>query len=829
MLTIDAQPDAGLTVASDAAGRMRVHVTGFRIEGVRAVAIEEAVGKLTGVRAVHAYPRTASVVIRYSPALHDTAAVLSAIADAGHIPAASVPARAPRSADIGNGGIVGKVIGGIGRTLLGLRGDVLDRPPEIDRLREALGRIGYHFEPATASQPSPGEESRRERRKWLRRVWLAWPLGLLVFGLTTFFAAHPWARWLAFAATMPVQFIAGWPFLLGAAQRAREKTANMDTLIALGTLTAFIYSTYELFVGGPLFFDTAALIIAAVVLGRYFEARAHGKTREAISKLLEMGAKEARLLADGEERLVPVDQVQVADLVRVRPGEKIPVDGEVIDGRAAVDESMLTGESIPVEKTIGDHVAGATVNTDGLLTVRATAVGADTALAQIVRLVEQAQGGKAPVQRMADRVSAVFVPAVIGVAAVTFVGWALIAANPVAGMTAAVAVLIIACPCALGLATPTAIMVGTGRGADMGILIKGGEVLEASKKIDTVVFDKTGTLTRAQMRLTDVIAGKRRQPDSVLRIAAAVESGSEHPIGAAIVAGARERGLEIPAATAFANLAGHGVRAEVQGQPVVVGRRKLVDEHDLVLPEHLAAAAVELEEQGRTAVFVGRDGQVVGVLAVADTIKDDAVDTVRQLHGLGLQVALITGDNARTAAAIANQVGIERVLAEVLPQDKVTEVRRLQDEGRVVAMVGDGVNDAPALVQADLGIAIGTGTDVAIEASDITLMSERLDGVVHAIELSRRTLRTIHQNLGWAFGYNTAAIPLAALGLLNPVIGGAAMGFSSVSVVTNSLRLRRFGRDARHGPGPDRERALAAMTPATIWLRQPTTEQTVVP
>jgi cation-transporting ATPase V len=794
MLTVDADRDAGLTVASDAAGRMRVHTNGFRIDGIRAAAIEDAVSKLTGVRAVHVYPRTASVVIRYSPTACDTAAILSAITDAEHTPAASVPARAPRSADIGNGGIVGKLIGGIGRTLLGLRHDVPDRPPEIERLREALARIGYDLEPVTPSQPSPGDTNRRERRKWLRRVWVAWPLGLLVFGATTFFGAYPWARWLAFAATVPVQFVAGWPFLLGAAQRAREKTANMDTLIALGTLTAFTYSTYQLFTGGPLFLDTSALIIAAVVLGRYFEARAHGKAREAISKLLEMGAKEATLLVDGQEVLVPVDQVQVGDVVRVRPGEKIPVDGEVIDGRAAVDESMLTGESVPVEKTVGDHVAGATVNVDGLLTVRATAVGADTALAQIVRLVEQAQGGKAPVQRMADRVSAVFVPAVIGVAIMTFAGWALIAANPIAGMTAAVAVLIIACPCALGLATPTAIMVGTGRGADMGILIKGGEVLEASKKIDTVVFDKTGTLTRAQMQLTDVIAGKRRQPNLVLQIASAVESGSEHPIGVAIVAGARERGLEIPAATAFTNLAGHGVRAKIDGRPVFVGRRKLVDEHDLVLPDHLADAAAELEDRGRTAVFVGQDGQVVGVLAVADTVKDDARDVVRQLHAMGLQVAVITGDNARTAAAIAKQVGIDRVLAEVSPEDKVTEVRRLQDEGRVVAMVGDGVNDAPALVQADLGITIGTGTDVAIEASDITLMSDRLDGVVHAIQLSRRTLRTINQNLGWAFGYNTAAIPLAALGLLNPVIGGAAMGFSSVSVVTNSLRLRRFGR-----------------------------------
>ncbi|MDI3313125.1 MAG: heavy metal translocating P-type ATPase [Mycobacterium sp.] len=673
------------------------------------------------------------------------------------------------------------------------------RPGEVDieRLQQVIDHIGYHLEPVTETPPSPREQSRRDERAWFWRVWLAWPLGLLVFALTMFFCGHPWARWVAFAATIPVQFVAGWPFLRVATQRALALSAgSMDTLITLGTLTAFGYSTRELFTGGPLFFDTAALIIAFLTLGRYFEARARGKASEAISKLLEMGAKEARLLVDGQERLVPVERVRVGDVVVVRPGEKIPVDGEVIDGHAAVDESMLTGESVPVDKAVGDHVAGATVNTDGLLTVRATAVGSDTALAQIVRLVEQAQAGKAPVQRLADRVSAVFVPAVGAVAALTFAEWALVAANPVGGMSAAIAVLIIACPCALGLATPTAIMVGTGRGADLGILIKGAEVLEGSKKIDTVVFDKTGTLTRGRMRLTDVIADDRHQADRVLRLAAAVESGSEHPIGAAIVAAARERGLQIPAATGFANRAGLGMRAEVDGRPVCVGRRPLVEEHGCLLPEHLAAAAEELEEQERTAVFVGADGRVVGVLAVADTIKDEAAEVVRRLHALGLQVAMITGDNARTAAAIAGQVGIERVLAEVLPADKVREIRRLQDEGRRVAMVGDGVNDAPALVQADLGIAIGTGTDVAIEASDITLMSGRLDGVVRAIELSRRTLRTIHQNLGWAFGYNAAAIPLAALGLLNPIIASAAMGFSSVSVVSNSLRLRRFGRES---------------------------------
>ncbi|MBO0879298.1 MAG: copper-translocating P-type ATPase [Mycobacterium sp.] len=768
---------------------MRVRATGFQFNAARTAAIEQTVAKLTGVRAVRAYPRTASVVIWHSHEGGDTVAVLSAIADAGHIPTAAAP---PHAADIGDGGAVGKVVGKIAHKLLGLRADVRDGPPEIERLRAALDGIGYHIEPVSAGQPLPGELSRRERRRWLRRVWLAFPLGLLSVAATMFFGAHPWARWLTFAVTVPVQFVAGWPFLRGAARQARAGSANMDTLIALGTLTAFSYSTYRLFAGGPLFFDTAALISAFVVLGRYFEARAHGKASEAINKLLEMGAKQARILVDGQERLIRADQVQVGDLVRVRPGEKIPVDGAVTDGHAAVDESMLTGESVPIEKTVGDHVAGATININGLLTVRASAVGADTVLAQIVRLVEQAQGGKAPVQRLADRISAVFVPAIVGVAVVTFAGWTLLAANPVGGMTAAVAVLIIACPCALGLATPTAITVGTGRGADMGILVKGGEVMEASKKIDTVVFDKTGTLTHAQMRLTDVIAGKRQKPGLVLRIAAAVESGSEHPVGAAIVAGARERGLQIPAAAGFANLAGHGVRAEINGKPVLVGRRALVDQHELLVPEHLAAAAAELEELGRTAVYVGRDDHVVGVLAVADTVKDDAADTVAALHAMGLQVALITGDNARVATAIAGQVGIDRVLAEVLPQDKVTEIRRLQDEGLVVAMVGDGVNDAPALVQADLGIAIGTGTDVAIEASDITLMSGRLDGVVLAIQLSRRTLRTIHQNLGWAFGYHTAAIPLAALGLLNPIIAGAVMGFSSVSVVTNSLRLRRF-------------------------------------
>jgi heavy metal translocating P-type ATPase len=662
-------------------------------------------------------------------------------------------------------------------------------------LQSAVHRIGYHLEPVTPERPGEaGDSGEHERRQWWWRVWLAWPLGLAVFALTMVLGGQQWARWAAFAAAVPVQFVAGWPFLRVAAQRARTFSANMDTLIAMGTLTAFAYSSYELFAGGPLYFDTAALIISFLLLGRYLEARAKGRASAAISKLLELGAKQARLVVDGEERQVPVEQVRVTNLVRVRPGERIPVDGEVTDGRAAVDESMLTGESVPVDKGAGDRIAGATINTNGVLTVRATAVGSDTALAQIVRLVEQAQGGKAPVQRLADRVSAVFVPAVIGIALVTFAGWAVIAGDPAAGMLAAVAVLIIACPCALGLATPTAIMVGTGRGADLGILVKGAEVLEGSKRIRTVVFDKTGTLTRGQMQLTDIIPATDQDTGELLRLTAAAESGSEHPIGAAIVAGAADRGSTVPDAREFANAAGHGVRARVEGHTVLAGRLQFVEEQGLRLPDELEKRGTQLEERGRTAVFAGWAGRVRGVLGVADTVKDNAAGVVQRLHGMGLEVAMITGDNQRTATAIAEQAGIDQVLAQVLPEDKVTEVRRLQQEGRVVAMVGDGVNDAPALVQADLGIAIGTGTDVAIESSDITLMSGQLDGVVDAIQLSRRTLRTIYQNLGWAFGYNTAAIPLAALGLLHPIIAGAAMAFSSVSVVTNSLRLRRFGR-----------------------------------
>ncbi len=689
----------------------------------------------------------------------------------------------------------------------------------IDDLVTATTKIGYGL--ALVDPEDEVDAAALEAKvqsMWLRRVLVAWPLGIVVLVLSLFFMDDPWARWGALALTTPVQFWAGLPFLRVAASRLRSGQANMDSLISMGTLAAFFFSTYQVVFGPPHaehYFDTSALIIAFLLLGRYFEARAKGSASSAIRKLLELGAKEARLVVDGEERMVPVADVVVADVLRVRPGEKVPVDGEVTGGSSSVDESMLTGESVPVDKAPGDKVAGATLNTNGVLTVRATAVGSDTALSQIVRLIEEAQGTKAPVQALADRISGVFVPVVLVIAIATLgTWWAL--GDPTKGLISAVAVLIIACPCALGLATPTAILVGTGKGASLGVLIKGGEVLERSKKVDTVLFDKTGTLTKGQMALTDVVTATGGDDREVLRVTAAVEDGSEHPVGRAIVDGARAAGIAVPEVTGFEAVAGHGVKADVDGTVVYVGRRKLLAESGLHLPDELDAVAIELEGEGRTAVFAGWDGRVHGVLAVADTLKDDAADAVAGLRALGVDVVMISGDNRRTAESIARQVGIDRVLAEVLPADKVAEVRRLQDEGKVVAMVGDGINDAPALVQADLGIAIGTGTDVAIESSDITLLSGDLHGVATAIRLSRRTFRTILQNLAWAFGYNVLLIPLAAVGLLNPVLAGGAMAISSVSVVSNSLRLARFRR--AHGTGTRAAIAASATTEIT-WRK----------
>jgi copper-transporting P-type ATPase V len=680
----------------------------------------------------------------------------------------------------------------------GARVVLAEQPADADALRAVVEQIGYRLTPLQAGAPvdGGGEEAAAERA-WLHRVIVGWPLALAVGYLAMFsgtLSGQPWVHWVEFVLTTPLQFYVGWPFLREAARRARRHTANMDTLIAMGTLAAYTFSAARLlFFGGDMYFESTALIIAFLVLGRYLEARAKRRAGNAIRTLLELGAKQARVQRDGAEVMIPIEQVRIGDLMRVRPGEKVPTDGEVIDGASAVDESMLTGESVPVEKTVGSAVVGATVNTNGVLTVAATAIGSATALAQILSLVSAAQAGRGHTQRLADRVSSVFVPTVIGLAGLTFLGWWLVGNDPVAGLIAAVAVLIVACPCALGLAIPVAIMVGTGRGARLGILIKGVEVLERTRTISTVLFDKTGTLTSGEMSVTEVLASAGNDCDDILRGAGAVEADSEHPIGAAIAAAARSRfGASSPVRD-FTSFAGHGVRATVDDVTVMVGRRTMFVEARWAMPADLAEQAQRLEERGNTAVFVGWAGRVNGLVAVADTVKPDAANIVARLHRMGLRVAMITGDNARMADAVARRLGIERVLAEVLPADKQAEVAALQAAGEVVAMVGDGVNDAPALVQADLGIAIGTGTDVAIQSSDLTLVRSDLAGVPTAILLSRRIYRTIVQNLGWAFGYNVLAIPLAAAGLLNPIIASAAMGFSSVSVVTNSLRLLSFG------------------------------------
>ncbi|MCX4394934.1 MULTISPECIES: cation-translocating P-type ATPase [unclassified Streptomyces] len=662
-----------------------------------------------------------------------------------------------------------------------------------------------------APEAAEADELRPLRQRLLTAVALAVPV--IAMSMVPALQFDYW-QWLSLTLTAPVVAYAAWPFHKAAFTNARHGAATMDTLISVGTTAAFLWSLWALFFGtagmvgmthpfeltigrsdgaGNIYLEAAAGVTAFILAGRYFEARSKRKAGAALKALLELGAKEVTVLRDGHEVTVPTAELQVGDRFLVRPGEKIATDGTVVEGASAVDASMLTGESVPVEVGVGDSVTGATLNAGGRLVVEATRIGADTQLARMAKLVEDAQNGKAAAQRLADRISAVFVPVVIALALGTLGFWLGNGGGLTAAFTAAVAVLIIACPCALGLATPTALMVGTGRGAQLGILIKGPEVLETTRRVDTIVLDKTGTVTTGRMTLLDIHTADNTTETDVLRLAGALEHSSEHPIAQAVAAGATERtGAPLPTPEDFTNVAGLGVQGVVEGHAVLVGREQLLAEWEIHLPVELARRKAEAEAAGRTAIAVAWDGEARAVLEVADAVKDTSAEAIERLRALGLTPILLTGDNRAVAEAVAAEVGIEKVYAEVMPEDKVDVVRRLQAEGRSVAMVGDGVNDAAALAQADLGLAMGTGTDAAIEAGDLTLVRGDLRAAADAIRLSRKTLGTIRTNLFWAFAYNVAALPLAAAGLLNPMIAGAAMAFSSVFVVGNSLRLRGF-------------------------------------
>ncbi|MDI6712506.1 MAG: heavy metal translocating P-type ATPase [Anaerosomatales bacterium] len=836
-------------------------VTGMTCASCAAV-IEKVVGKLDGVEEVAVNLASEKMRASFDPAVVKVADIVAAVERAGYgaMPieehaVTAAPAEEARLTLAITGmtcascaAVIEKVVGrldGVSNVSVNLASEtaqVAFDPQQVgvDDLLAAVRRGGYEatVKPEEALASDGDDAQRAAQRAHERRQ-----LGLLVFAaalsvpLTAITMLPPLmesvpmalARWLAafgvtiepmqlgkllgFALATPVQVVAGRPFYRGFWHALKRRTGNMDTLIAVGTSAAYLYSVAATFVpslaGEPVFYETAALLITFVLLGKTLEARAKGRTGDAIRKLMGLAPKTARVVRDGAEIDLPVEQVVAGDTVVVRPGEKVPVDGVVLEGRSSVDESMLTGEPIPVEKGPGDAVVGATVNKLGTFTMRATKVGRDTMLAQIVRMVEQAQGSKAPVQRFADRISAVFVPAVLAAAAATFLVWLLVVprfADPatyahvtpfVKALLAGTAVVVIACPCALGLATPTAIMVGTGKGAEIGVLFKNAEALETLHAVDAVVFDKTGTLTHGRPVVTDVVPAEGDETE-VLRVAFALERASEHPLAEAVVAYARERGVESAAVSGFEAVPGKGVRGVFDGVDAAVGNRGLMAALGIDVAS-VEATVAELESQGKTVMLVASGDRVAGLVAVADTIKPTSRSAVERLERMGVAVYMLTGDNARTAAAVAAQAGIapERVLAEVLPERKAAEVARLQAEGRKVAMVGDGINDTPALAQADVGIAMGAGTDVAVEAGDVVLVRNDLADVVAAVELSRATMRKIRQNFFWALGYNTLGIPVAALGLLKPEIAGAAMALSSVSVVTSSLLLKRFKPSAR--------------------------------
>ncbi|EMY8532749.1 heavy metal translocating P-type ATPase [Bacillus paranthracis] len=678
----------------------------------------------------------------------------------------------------------------------------------VNEMKSAITKLGYKLEVKSDEQDESTDhrlqEIERQKKKFIISFILSFPLLWAMvshFSFTSFIylpdmLMNPWVQ---LALATPVQFIIGGQFYVGAYKALRNKSANMDVLVALGTSAAYFYSVYLSVqsIGSSehmtdLYFETSAVLITLIILGKLFEAKAKGRSSEAIKKLMGLQAKTATVVRDGTEMKILIEEVVAGDIVYVKPGEKIPVDGEIVEGKSAIDESMLTGESIPVDKTIGDVVIGSTMNKNGFLKVKATKVGRDTALAQIIKVVEEAQGSKAPIQRVADQISGIFVPVVVVIAIITFAVWMIFVTPGDFGgaLEKMIAVLVIACPCALGLATPTSIMAGSGRSAEYGILFKGGEHLEATHRLDTVILDKTGTVTNGKPVLTDVIVADGFNEEEILRLVGAAEKNSEHPLAEAIVEGIKEKKIDIPSSETFEAIPGFGIESVVEGKQLFIGTRRLMKKFNIDI-EEVSKSMEELEREGKTAMLIAIDKEYAGIVAVADTVKDTSKAAITRLKKMGLDVVMITGDNTQTAQAIAGQVGIEHVIAEVLPEGKAEEVKKLQVQGKKVAMVGDGINDAPALATADIGMAIGTGTDVAMEAADITLIRGDLNSIADAIFMSKMTIRNIKQNLFWALAYNGLGIPIAAFGFLAPWVAGAAMAFSSVSVVLNALRLQR--------------------------------------
>lgn len=678
----------------------------------------------------------------------------------------------------------------------------------VNEMKSAITKLGYKLEVKSDEQDESTDhrlqEIERQKKKFIISFILSFPLLWAMvshFSFTSFIylpdmLMNPWVQ---LALATPVQFIIGGQFYVGAYKALRNKSANMDVLVALGTSAAYFYSVYLSIqsIGSSehmtdLYFETSAVLITLIILGKLFEAKAKGRSSEAIKKLIGLQAKTATVMRDGTEMKILIEEVVAGDIVYVKPGEKIPVDGEIVEGKSAIDESMLTGESIPVDKTIGDVVIGSTMNKNGFLKVKATKVGRDTALAQIIKVVEEAQGSKAPIQRVADQISGIFVPVVVVIAIITFAVWMIFVTPGDFGgaLEKMIAVLVIACPCALGLATPTSIMAGSGRSAEYGILFKGGEHLEATHRLDTVILDKTGTVTNGKPVLTDVIVADGFNEEEILRLVGAAEKNSEHPLAEAIVEGIKEKKIDIPSSETFQAIPGFGIESVVEGKQLLIGTRRLMKKFNIDI-EEVSKSMEELEREGKTAMLIAINKEYAGIVAVADTVKDTSKAAITRLKKMGLDVVMITGDNTQTAQAIAGQVGIEHVIAEVLPEGKAEEVKKLQAQGKKVAMVGDGINDAPALATADIGMAIGTGTDVAMEAADITLIRGDLNSIADAIFMSKMTIRNIKQNLFWALAYNGLGIPIAAFGFLAPWVAGAAMAFSSVSVVLNALRLQR--------------------------------------